>query len=251
MITGNFYLTQAQMQTNAIEFGEYMRSEFNIYAMSAMLGNMETESTINPGIWEGLKPKADYSNGFGLTQWTPATKLFSWLDDKGFPHDSAKGQMDRIIYEKNNPGTQWLKTSKYPYSFAEFAQWQRPDTQSTEDCVKMLADMFLRNYERPATIPQPARGVQAYKWYQVLEGQPDPPPNPNPNPEPEPDPKPEPEPEDINYIRIEWDGMVIGIGKNKSFVLPLTSVIISKGSFIKYKDVFYWLYGGGIYKKIN
>lgn len=245
MIKGNFYLSQAQMQVNAKEFYEYMLSDFNIYAISAMLGNIETESTINPGIWEGLKP--NNSKGFGLVQWTPATKLFDWLDNKGLPHDSSVGQMDRIIYEKNKQGVQWLNTSKYPYSFQEFANWIRPETQTIEDCVKMLADMFLRNYERPATIPQPQRGVQAWKWYQFLN---DIVPNPDPTPDPEPEPpEPEPEPYEIKYLRLEWGNMVIAIQTDKSKILPASKCLIFN-SFIKYKDTYFWNAGRNIYKKI-
>lgn len=41
-----------------------------------MLGNMQQESGINPGIWEVL-PNANF--GYGLVQWTPAIdKFFSW-----------------------------------------------------------------------------------------------------------------------------------------------------------------------------
>lgn len=47
-----------------------------------MLGNMETESTINPGIWQSLN-SGNASGGFGLTQWTPATKYINWANNNG------------------------------------------------------------------------------------------------------------------------------------------------------------------------
>ena len=69
----------------------------------------------------------------------------------------------RILYEVEN-NMQWIATSTYNYSFAEF-------TQST-DTPYNLALAFLANYERPADPNQPARGTQAEYWYEFLVGLP-------------------------------------------------------------------------------
>ena len=73
----NSTLTSAQMTKNAQYVCNYLKaSGFSKAAACAVLGNMQKESGINPGIWE-LLPNT--SLGYGLVQWTPAsTKFFDW-----------------------------------------------------------------------------------------------------------------------------------------------------------------------------
>lgn len=115
-----------------------------------MLGNMESESKINPGAWEGytVNPK----NGFGLVQWTPSTKLQEW----SINWKTGDGQCDRIIYEVEN-NLQWIPTEKYPMTFKEFT--------TSDKSSGFLAMVFIANYERPFDSNQPNRGTQAEKWF--------------------------------------------------------------------------------------
>ena len=162
MITSaNRYLTEKEMQGNA----EFITSYFRVLgwsynAIAAMLGNMESESTINPGIYESLDDTST-SNGFGLVQWTPNTKYKTWADDNGYGSDygSIVGQVHRIKYELEN-GLQWIPTDSFPLSFSEFSK----STASPE----YLANAFLYNYERPRSLVQPNRATQARKWYEYI-----------------------------------------------------------------------------------
>lgn len=90
----------------------------NKYVVAAIVGNFYQESTVNPGIWEGLTPN---NPGYGLGQWTDnppivmrRTALFNWLDSNGYPHDSGQGQLEFLIHENvwlpNNPN---FPTSAY------------------------------------------------------------------------------------------------------------------------------------------
>lgn len=160
-ISANRYLTRAEMRVNA----EYIADFFVVYgwtlnAIAAMLGNMETESTINPGIYQDLDATST-TNGFGLVQWTPNTKYKEWADANGFggAYDDIVGQIFRIQYECEN-NIQWRKTLDYPMSFSEFAH----SNASPEE----LAQVFLYNYERPADLDQPNRSTQARAWYTYL-----------------------------------------------------------------------------------
>ena len=55
------------MQNNAVLLWSYFKAQgWTLNAVAAMLGNMQSESTINPGIWEGLDP---FVGGYGLVQW--------------------------------------------------------------------------------------------------------------------------------------------------------------------------------------
>ena len=75
----------------------------NLYVIAAICGNFFQESTVNPGIWEDLRPD---SPGYGLGQWTDnppvvarRTALFNWLDANGFSRDSGEGQLQFLIHE--------------------------------------------------------------------------------------------------------------------------------------------------------
>lgn len=84
MISNNKYLTQGEMESNAKEIYIYLSDKgWTINAISGLLGNMQRESTINPGLWQSLK-EGNYSGGYGLVQWTPATKYTNWAKANGY-----------------------------------------------------------------------------------------------------------------------------------------------------------------------
>lgn len=124
-----------------------------------MLGNMQTESTINPGLWES-RDAYNMNVGFGLVQWTPASKYIDWANERGLDYMDIDSQLKRILYELSNGG-QWYSTSNYPLSFASFAQ----STATPE----YLAAAFIYNYERPANYSTlSTRQTQARYWYNNL-----------------------------------------------------------------------------------
>lgn len=155
----NGRLNEHEQEVNAQCIWEYLQLRgWSLEAICGMLGNMETESTINPAIWEGLD-SSDPSRGFGLVQWTPSTKYTSWCADNNLDPTDMYSALKRIEYEVAN-GLQWIETDAYPLTFKEF----RTSTQTPT----YLANAFLYNYERPEDTPQPKRGEQAEKWYRVL-----------------------------------------------------------------------------------
>lgn len=159
-IRGNRYLSIDEMTVNAQEIMNQLTSRgWTKNAVAGMLGNMQTESTINPGVWESLSPNVN--NGYGLVQWTPATKLISWAESEGLDYTSGDVQLQRIDWEVAN-NQQWIATSQYPMSFQEF----KVSTLTPE----YLAQVFIRNYERPRNPNQPIRSTQARYWYDNLEG---------------------------------------------------------------------------------
>lgn len=167
-IGGNRYLSQSEMENNATIIWNYLGSKgWTLNAVSAILGNMQSESTINPNIWESLT--IDYSRGYGLVQWTPATKYIDWA---GADWENGDKELDRIIYEVDN-GLQWFSNPNAPIvnppiTFKEF-------TTSTEP-PSTLANYFLWYYEHPAVTIQPIRAEQANAWYEYLSGKPPEPP---------------------------------------------------------------------------
>jgi hypothetical protein len=127
-------------------------------SICAMLGNMQRESTINPGIWQNLDA-GNTNLGFGICQWTPATKLINWCNQMGVPYDVLDFQCARIQWELEN-GEQWIATSAFPMSFVEFAQ-------STAS-VYYLTEAFLKNYERAGVEALSERITHANYWFNNL-----------------------------------------------------------------------------------
>lgn len=160
-IIKNNYLSLAEMTNNAQQFVYDMSAYgWSKNALAAILGNMQSESNINPGIWENLT--VNYERGYGLVQWTPATKYIDWA---GANWNTGERQVERINYEADN-GIQWFENPEVspsvpPISFAQFRTSELP--------VATLANYFLWYYEHPAVPYQPIRAEQAQYWFDTLD----------------------------------------------------------------------------------
>lgn len=150
------------MENNAKEFyGVFFQYGATLNAISAMLGNMQSESGINPGIWEGLNP---FAGGYGLVQWTPYTKYSEWAGADW--QDNGPKECERIIYEAEN-GLQWFGNDEAPIPTPPLTF---PEFLKSELDVVTLANYFLWYYEHPTVTIQPQRGEQAQVWYKFLSG---------------------------------------------------------------------------------
>ena len=169
-IKGNRYLTLAEMQNNSIIVYQYfIQKGWTVNAIAGMLGNMQTESNINPWLWEGLQQ--NYSKGYGLTQWTPATKYINWA---GSDWRNPDRELDRIQWEVDN-NQQWFSNASAPIptppvNFKQFTQ--------SMSSPSVLANYFLWYYEHPQKTDQPDRAKQAEYWYKFLTENPPVPPTP-------------------------------------------------------------------------
>lgn len=156
-------ITEADKENNVNIIAAFFRNEgWTDNAIAAMLGNMDAESFINPGQFE-LYHNYNMAFGFGLVQWTPATKFsdyagYNWRTD----YDA---QLDRIRYEWGNE-IQWGGT--VAMTFHQFA--------ASTDSVDYLTYVFLRNYEAPldweGTLPY--RRARANHWFEYLGNTPTP-----------------------------------------------------------------------------
>lgn len=164
----NGYLNTAEQTENAEYILSYLSNQgYTKNAICGVLGNIQSESTINPCIWEGLHsydydPYSYHMSGYGLVQWTPFNKYTKWARDKGWSYKSIMAQCERIIYEVDN-NIQWINSlDPQNRSFKEFMQ----STDSPYD----LAMAFIQAYERPKNPDQPNRGTQANYWFETLTG---------------------------------------------------------------------------------
>lgn len=135
-------------------------------AIAALCGNMRKESSINPNVYE-YGYNHSLTRGYGLVQWTPASKYIDWANARGLAFDHGDSQLARLDYEQEQK-IQWITKAAYPISFHDF-------TRSTLD-PEYLTECFLWNYERPrqdAGIEStPERKAFAMRVFQELLFQP-------------------------------------------------------------------------------
>ncbi|WP_249641497.1 MULTISPECIES: phage tail tip lysozyme [unclassified Enterococcus] len=144
-------------QQTAQQIWNYLTSKgWSQEAVAATLGNMQSESGIIADRWESDNI-GNMSGGYGLVQWTPATKYINWATSNGLVYQDVISQCKRLEWEVVN-NQQFYHPSM---SFKQFTQ----STQSPE----VLADIFIRYYERPYNPNQPVRQVQARYWYNLLK----------------------------------------------------------------------------------
>lgn len=165
------YFSTSQMQNNATEFYNYFINKgATLEAICGMLGNIQRESTLNPGIKQG----SSISLGWGLIQWTPSTVLTNWCDTYNYNWYDGKAQCERIFCEGN--GTKdasgyWLPTSEYEYSWSEFLELTD---------VAEATKAYLYERERAGVEALNDRLQYACEWYEYFNGTPVPPTLPTP-----------------------------------------------------------------------
>lgn len=160
-------LSASEMQVNAKYIFSYLSNEgWSVNAIMALLGNMQAESSLNPGRWQS-DDVGNTSLGYGLVQWTPSTKYSNWCSEQGLNDPSEMdNNLKRILYELEN-NIQWIATNSYNFSFKEFST-------SSNKTIRALAKAFLLCYERPA---DQSESVQNYRadlaedWFRYLKGE--------------------------------------------------------------------------------
>ena len=142
----NEYLTLEQMQTNAkYIYNKLLAAGWSKNAICAVLGNLETESTINPGLWQSFAEN-NMNVGFGLVQWTPAGNYFDWAEENGLDPYDIDTQLSRILLEAKGEIYQWQSfRHDADMSFDEFTR----SAKSPEE----LAEIFCIVMNVPKTSP--------------------------------------------------------------------------------------------------
>lgn len=93
-------LTKAQQQVNAEYIYDRLSQEgWSREAICGLFGNIENESTFNPGIWQDLNAKDGKDTGYGIVQITPATHFVNWIN--GRPSNSKIDDMQQLGNEIN------------------------------------------------------------------------------------------------------------------------------------------------------
>lgn len=162
-IADNRYLSTSERENNATLVTEDLLARgWSVNAIGGILGNMESESNINPGLWQSLI-YGNLSGGYGLVQWTPATNYLNWCDANGYDRLDGNAQL-KWIDEKSESSGQWIATSAYPLTFEQF--------KTSSESPEYLASAFLKNFERAGVEVEEQRRTQARRWYEFITSNP-------------------------------------------------------------------------------
>lgn len=171
-------LDRYQIEENAESiYAQLLGYGWELKPICAVLGNIQQESGMNPAQTQLGYPVDDENAGYGLVQWTPASKYFTWCGGQDYSTRSGYYQVEAI---ETNAFGQYRDTphTDYPLTYSEF----KVDTTHT---LEFLVKCWLVNYER-AGIPALANRLRyANEWYDYFEGQ-EPPTPPEPPEPPEP-----------------------------------------------------------------
>lgn len=171
-------LTEAEAENNCLEVDNVLRGQlgWSANAVAAVCGNMWVESHINPGCWQ-YGHFEDWSFGYGLGQWTPASKLRSWAEERGLPY---RGDGNTQLKMLDAQSSQW-HTSSYPYPTGHTPPITWDEFRKSELDVTTLTEYFLYYWEDPHGYAETSRAERvehALKYYEKITGHTPEPPKP-------------------------------------------------------------------------
>ena len=179
-VSDDRYLTQSEMENNANIIINYYRGVgINDCTIAAILGNMQAESTLSPGLNERG------GGGYGLVQWTPKQDLIDACSTLSLsPYTSGDVQIQVIIEEIIGPSSvrQWYTSQAFIQNYY--------NSGATADMIGItgldfldntmnwtpdkLAVLFMAGYERPSYDPNinhyTNRQQYALNWYSYMGG---------------------------------------------------------------------------------
>lgn len=171
---GEYARNSAEALDNALLiYGTLAARGWTANAVSALLGNIDSEGAYNPWRWEGDVIQGAYgTSGYGLVQFTPGTKYIQdsrakALADYGPNYTGATGAKAadgnaQIIFIDEH--ADYYSTAAYPLSYAQF--------KASEESPEYLTRAWIYNYERPLDPSASlARRIEAANyWYEILSG---------------------------------------------------------------------------------
>ena len=160
-ITGGVYLTYEQALNNAnIVFNYFKNKGYTKEAICGLLGNMWRESHVNPSLNEVG------GTGYGLTQWTPKSKLLNRLALLGLS-DSGDNQL-KVLERELTDGAN--NSSSNFSQWYDVGSWTLAQFKNSTD-INYTTECFMRCYERPGILHLDERIEYANKFYQDITGE--------------------------------------------------------------------------------
>lgn len=141
----------------------------SIYVISAILGNWQQESGLNPGVWQNLSAGhtwTDLGVGYGLGQWTNTQgnihgrlyQLHEYLTANGYADDSGEGELAFFVDENV-----WYPTG-YAAGYADLQSF----LASGDDDIEALTMAFAEGWEGMIDASITTRVSNAQAWYTWL-----------------------------------------------------------------------------------
>ena len=179
---GHSGLTAEEQEINATYiYNELRNAGFTKNAACGILGNMESECGFNPGAWQVLN---NTSKGFGLVQWTPATRFLDYACDNNIITSATAAAVNNLtnsdpqaLMDAEIACMQWCCT--HGDFFAPNSSMQHSGYSMTYSQYKAstldagtLAIVFHDHYERSAATAenlQTYRAAYATKWYNFFD----------------------------------------------------------------------------------
>lgn len=128
------YLTQSQMENNADIIIEELRGRhIDDNTIAALLGNMQRESTLSPGLTE-----RGGGGGYGLIQWTPQSVLINNCSTLGIsPYTSGDVQLQVVLAEIEGTLSGWYSSEGFIDNYY--------NSGATPDMIGLTGSDFLSN----------------------------------------------------------------------------------------------------------
>lgn len=163
----NNFLTNPQRENNAtIMYNLFSSWGWNPLAIFALLGNMEYESSLSPGVVENLATNNPPNKGYGLIQWTDSkatnvhnNPLWKWVYRNYGNYDWQDGNK-QCIFINGDDRSGWIPVKSYPISYDEFKAGK------TQNGLEWLTKAYFYNRERGTWSNQ--RLTYAQKWYEFF-----------------------------------------------------------------------------------
>lgn len=176
--TTNSTLTTTQMNSNAEYIYKYLTGQgFTKQAACGVLGNMQAESGINPGIWQSTN---NTGLGYGLVQWSPGTRFIEWAVDAGLITSATasavngltnsnaatlmKAELNFLTWDCSNSRVFYAPSGGDSTGNSMTFDQYKASTLS----AATLARVFHDHYERSGASTLDQRAANATTWYNKL-----------------------------------------------------------------------------------
>lgn len=164
----NAYLTNSQRENNAtIMYNLFTSWGWNVNTIFALLGNMEHESSLSPGIVENLATNNPPTKGYGLIQWTNTkatvvtqNTLWAWIYAQYGNYDWQDGTK-QCIFINSDDRSAWIPVKSYPITYDQFKAGLNHNNQPAT--LEYLTKAYFYNRERGTWSNN--RLTYAQKWY--------------------------------------------------------------------------------------
>lgn len=154
--SGGYDINSAEAIANMIQFKDELINDWSIYAIAGALGNIAHESAFNPWRWQS--DTVNYSAGYGLVQFTPASGYINNYNNYAnlststtTPGASASDGSCQCDVLRNDSMGKWIDRSSYN-SWYDISRYNTFSLFKSSPNLYDATMAFLYNYEGNAVV---------------------------------------------------------------------------------------------------